>query len=252
MAIRVKQLYVSDAVSIFKDKMIRKYDLVPVTSDSEPVVIFGMYSDADYRFCKEHKSKVITVLCGDDALKINKQRAEILKGTVNYAMSSHIARCFDKFGISYTLLPITPTEPNISPSPRGGNIYCYIGVHNQRCYQLYKWDLLQEVRKKVGQRMIIATFNTYNREELMEIYRSCFVGLRLRDHDGLPNSVLELGMTGSRTICNSEIPGTIGWKSRKDILVAVKNQFERRHEDNTQISKAIKNYINIGDKWLNV
>ena len=249
---RVKQIYVSDAVSIFKDKMIRKYDLVPVTSDSEPVVLYGMYGDADYRFCKNHKSKVIVIWCGDDALKINKERAAVLKGKIHYAKSSQISHQLNKFNITHSILPITPTEPNIEPSPRGENIYCYIGVHNQGCYKLYRWDLLQEVKKKVGQRMIIATFNTYNRQELMEVYRSCFVGLRLRDHDGLPNSVLELGMTGSRTICNSEIPGTIGWKSRKDILVAIKNEYERRHEDNTQISKAIKNYINIGDKWLNV
>ena len=83
-------------------------------------------------------------------------------------------------------------------------------------------------------------------------YKSCFIGLRLTTHDGLPNTICELGLMGRRCIYNGQLPHSIPYSNADDIVESIEREFKSRNEDNTLIANDMYDYLNIGDDWLYV
>lgn len=245
---RIKQAHVSSAVASFKNKFLSKYNLTDFKDQTRPLVIFGMYDNVDMGVLLNHKAPVILVWCGSDSLKIKLKDVWALKRKVkkHFAMSRFISDDLNKHNIKHTILPITPSEINIQPQPRGDSMYCY-GIKNP---SLYNTGIAEEVARITGYNLILAKHDTFNQEQLMDAYKNSFIGLRLTLHDGLPNTVLELGMMGRRSIYNGDIPHSIKWKSVDDICKNVVIEYENRHQPNQHISEDIKKYINISDQWL--
>ena len=246
---RIKQTHISNSINAFKNQYINKFDLFEGEDISVPVVFFGMYSDADYEMFKRWQNKVVIVWCGTDSLMITPGRAAILKRV----KATHIVKsqfCSDdlkKFGIPHKIIPISWQEQNIEPRPLGDCIYHY-GNSNA-----YGNHLLDEIAKKTGLHIYKTDYKTFNKKDLLKIYEKCFIGLRLTKHDGLPNTVLELGLMGRRCIYNGGIPNSISWKGIDDICDNIKLEYACRHENNTvEVAKEVKEFINIGDKWLEV
>jgi len=243
------QIHYSGAVKALGKKFAKKYNLKPYTNARKPVVIFGLFGHKDYRVLRKHKSKCIVLFRGSDALKIGREEAEIIKrkNPVVYAIGGFISEDLKKWDIPHKILPLSPTVPNIPCQPRGDKIYCYIkrdgGVK-------YNQKLAQEVSDRTGIDIIFTKFKQYSRSELMEVYKQCFIGLRLNEHDGLPNTVLELGLMGRRSIYNGGIPESIPWSGVEDICENVLLEYKNRHEPNESISKSIKNYLNVGNEWM--
>jgi hypothetical protein len=248
---RITQASVSRGVWSFGPQFLSKYSLTDMTSERSPLVMFGMYTSDDYKLYTSHKARIVVVWCGSDSMKINSKRLRILKSkplTIHYAMSSFISDDLKKLGIKHTILPITPISVDIDPQPRGEHIYCY-GLNNPKFYNI---ELAKEVAKRTGYPIILARHTTFTRPELMQAYKESFIGLRLTPHDGLPNTVIELGMMGRRNVYNGGIPYCIKWKGIDDICENVTKEYENRHQDNTHISTDIKNFINIPDSWLHL
>ena len=246
----IKQLQVSGSVKFFADKMMRKYDLVPCTDIKKPVIIFGLYNGADYSFYSAANVHVV-VWCGTDARMMQISKAAIIKkkNVRHYAMSIIVKKSLQSYGIKAELAPITPTMPDIDPERRGDSVYCYIGNGHPAITIKYRIDMLKKLEASLPYKFIYTTFNKYTRDELMDVYKQCFIGLRLLDHDGLSNTILEMGMMGRRTISNNGIPYTIRWKGFDDIKASIINEYKHRGEDNTGISRDIKAYITIDDSW---
>lgn len=245
---RILQAHVSSAVASFKDKFLSKYGLTTFKDPKQPLVMFGMYNTEDMGVLVNHKAPVILVWCGSDSLKIKRGDVWALKRKVkkHYAMSRFISDDLKKHHIAHAILPITPSSIDINPEPRGDSMYCY----GLRSPSLYNTDLAKEVSRITGYNLILAKHDTFTHEQLMNAYKESFIGLRLTPHDGLPNTVLELGMMGRRSIYNGDIPHCIKWKSVDDICENVIKEYQNRHQPNEQISKDIKNYLNISDQWL--
>jgi len=107
------------------------------------------------------------------------------------------------------------------------------------------------VERRTGIEVVYAEYNTYTRAQLMDVYGGCFVGLRLTPRDGVSVTAVELGMMGRRVIFNGDTPSAIKWKGIDDICESVKKEYENRHIDDTeQVSKQVKDYLDIGEKWL--
>ncbi len=248
---RINQINISPGVKTFAVKMMNRFSLIPVYSNERPVVQFGMYYDSDYSFYVNHKGLVVVVWCGGDSMEIDKNKSLILQSrpdAIHYAMGSFIGDDLAKAGIPHTILPVTPTSPDIDPEPRGDAIYCY----GLKYPEVYNIELAQKVAQKTGHKIILTDSKTLSREELMQAYKDSFIGLRLTKHDGLPNTVLELGMMGRRCVYNGDIPHSIKWNSFDDICETVQTEYKKRHEPNKHISDDIKKYISISDDWLNV
>ncbi len=242
--------YFSKSTSFFKEQFLHKYNLAEcngVTDDR--VFIFGMYDQQDYEFLQKCRNPVV-IWRGTDATRITKERLGILKSVPARHISPGVFVSDDlkKHDISHDVIPVTPTNGDVSVHERGENIYCYVG--NEKLRQNYGYSVAKEVEKRTGIKVIFAYKNSYTKEQLKEVYKSCFMGLRLTKHDGLPNTVLELGLMGRRSVYNGRILGSIPWKEIDDICESVKNEYARKGEDNTCISEDIKKYIDTGTYLL--
>ena len=248
---RIKQARISKGIIAFKEAYLKKFNLVEGSNRHEPIVLFGMYNPADFQYYLSHTDAMVVVWCGTDSLMLTMDRSKMLKSkyAIHIAKSNFISTDLDKYGIVHTVLPISWQLPDLQACPRGENIFHY---GNSRRNNFYGESYLSAIQQRTGFKIIGAQINTYTKEQLIEIYRSCFIGLRLTKHDGVPNTVVELGMMGRRCIYNGDLPNAIPWKGVDDICESIIKEYNHRDADDTVlIEQAVKKYIDIGDGWLN-
>ena len=249
---RAKYGYVSRGVRFFKKKFLLKYKLLNYSDrvdEREPLVMFGLYYPEDYSLYKNYKGKVIVVWCGNDArTKLTRATAALVKSRTakHIAMGKFISNSLKKYGITNQILPVCPTIMRKCPIPRGDKLYFYGRINTN----FYGNNFLPEIERITGLEIMKVYFNMYAFEELQEIYAQCFLGLRLTPHDGLPNTVIELGLMGRRSIYNGGTPHSIPWTGIDDICESIMKEYEEREEDNTNIANDWENYLNINDKWM--
>lgn len=242
----IKQAYISRGLRRLASRFMEKYSLSKYCYKWQPLVIFGMYYNEDYSTLMKHRGDVTVVWCGSDALRINGLRRIKLKERParHIAISEALSKDLTTAGIPHKLIPISACTLDYENCKRGESIYFY-GNH-----EIYGIKYLPEIRKLGFD--VIQTTGSYSQSQIKELYRKSFVGVRLTQHDGLPNTVLELAMMGRRSIYNGEIPHSVKWTSIDDVCESIISEYERRHEDNAHISKDVKEYINIGNDWLEV
>jgi hypothetical protein len=249
--VRITQAHISSSVASFSEQFYSKYSLMPYHAANQPTVIFGMYNAEDCQIYQNHKTPLVVVWCGTDGLRLNKNMAAILlkrTDTIHYAMGKFLSDDLKKFGIPHTIKPINPTHINLNATPRGHKVYSY-GVKDWGFYNLYS---VQRVSDNLHLEYTLASFETFSREQLLKVYADSFIGLRLTKHDGLPNTVIELGLMGRMCIYNGSLPNCIPWKNDYDIRENVLREYRNRHKPNDEISKAMKRYLNITDSWLEI
>lgn len=114
----------------------------------------------------------------------------------------------------------------------------------------YGIDKIKEIEEKTGLKVITSTYNQYTEEELKELYKSCFIHLRLTQHDGLPNTIIEMGMMGRRSIYNGGLPNCYKWKDINDVCRFIKYEYNNRlNSDINKISKDMKDYLLLSKNW---
>jgi hypothetical protein len=60
-----------------------------------------------------------------------------------------------------------------------------------------------------------------------------------------------MGLMGRRTICNSSLPFTIGWKTIKDVQASIIEEYKRRRKPDYEIiGRKYRELIDIGESWL--
>lgn len=226
-----------------------RYDLKPITSKEEPVVFFGMYDKKDLNVFESVKAKKIIVWCGSDAMKLKATAAAIVDraDTKHIAMSRYVSDDLTKYDILHITLPVTPQDKRLDCVPRGNHIYHYGDTSD-----FYRTSWVPIIEQRTGIRVISTNASMYTWHELKQVYAQCFVALRLTDHDGCPNTVVEMGLMGRRSIYNGGLPNCIPWVSVGDVCDAVTIEYHKRHEPNRRIAEDMANYINIGNDWLKV
>ena len=250
---RVNQIRVSRNVKFFGPRMEKKFNLRPFDDPTAPVVMYGIYNEDDYTFFDTFKPPIIALWRGTDALVTNPARAiRLLRRSdcKHYAVSKDVQRSLARWGVDSKMLPITSTDPAIKCEPRGNWVYCYHSSKHPVMLEKYKIKVLRKLEKDLRRKFVYTTLHGRNYEDLMGVYKKSFVGVRLLDHDGMSNSILEMGLMGRRTISNSGLPFTIPWSNYESIKKAIKKEWSARHEDNKMISEAYRKLIDIGDTWL--
>lgn len=248
---RIAQAHISAAVSSFSDQFFSKYLLSKYTDSNKPAVIFGMYNAEDYAIYQNHKTALVVVWCGTDGLRLNANLAKVLlsrKDVIHYAMGKFLSDDLTKFGIPHTIKPINPTHINLDAIPRGNKVYSY-GTKDWGFYGLHS---AQRVCNALHLEYTFASYDSFTREDLLKIYADSFIGLRLTKHDGLPNTVIEMGLLGRMCIYNGSLPNCIPWTNDVDIRKSVLLEYANRRKPNKDISIAMKDYLNITDSWLNI
>ncbi len=237
----IRHARVSESLRFFKDRFFRRWGFSEARDDM-PVVMFGMYKKRDATFFNNHKAHVTLVWGGTDASKNHVLKRE----AKHIALSSCIQRRLRERGIESEVVPISVSEPHMNIQPMGDKIYHY-GKGEK-----YGEQYVDEIEKNTGIEVIRAHQKLYKPSEMPSVYRKCFIGLRLTPRDGLPNTVVELGLMGRRCVFNGDLPGSIPWKGVDDICKNVLQQYDNRWKGYAHIAQQMYDHINISDQWLKI
>lgn len=243
------QISVSHAVINFKTKMVEKYNLNEYLDTNAPTVFFGMYNENDYKKFLRHTGQKIIIWCGTDALNVKKNKHwwDELKKSVNISMSFFIYKSLSFCGIHSNIVPIAPTKNTLNVKPKGDNIYWYYNSDDKRDF--YGGKIINQIKKLTNYNIIESKLNSFDNDKISEVYESCFLGLRLTNHDGLPNTVVEMGLMGRYCLHNGNTPNSIQYDSENinDIIKKIDDQFKRKDEVDYDIAKKVFNYMSFGD-----
>lgn len=232
----------------FFDRAIRnKYGLSPYTDIHAPVLFFGMFPKR-YRYYIHHKGPKIVAWAGSDALVLwqHPQMLELFKrdDAINIAISSYLSNDLTNLGIKHITLPIVPfRNDDIQPEPLGDELYYYFSVHKK---DLYGYDIYQEIKKKINFKINVCESTYFSRNDLLQIYKKCFCGLRLTRHDGMSNTVVELGLMGRQVLWNGNAPNAIKYTNIDNICHKI-NKLYKNKPDINETHEQMKKFLKLPD-----
>ena len=212
---------------------------------------------AGYKAFLNHKGKKYVIFSGGDIdllYHINKNtrytntRWNFLKKLHNLDEIYYIPRSefmindMKLLNYKYTYYPFYgDTYSTYGLKPKGNKIYFYTYPDYQK--YLYGHSVVEEIKKRKPEyEFIQLTHNkTYlqnkeycdannistceSNDELIKKYQQCFIAIRLTNHDGIANSVLELGSLGIKTIYNdSNCPAALTYNSIDDVINHIENE----------------------------
>jgi hypothetical protein len=242
------QLHTSPGIAFFREKMQKRYHLEPYSDPSGAALFFGLYSLGDYQLLQRHTGPASVIWAGTDALLIPSfgEYSDLLRrpGLQHIAISSALAATLAKHNIQSRFIPLSPTPPQADPRPMGQSIYWYHGNRPE----FYGSRFIDDIKRRTGLRVIGAAHNTYCCNMLKTVYESCFIGLRLTPHDGLPNTVLELGLMGRPSIFNGDVPHSIPWQNIDDICQNILGVYHNRDLPNEYIAFDVRDFLLKGER----
>jgi len=250
---RIKQAFTSSIVGSFRNRINNKYGFSNYSSKDEPAVFFGCYQK-DTNLILAHNSLAVVVWRGGDGRHLNR-RQEVYdrifrkKNIKHIAISSFIAKDLNKCNVPYIFLPICHVPSNqFQPVELGNKIYIY---NYMRRRSLYGQEIIDEVLSRLSDIEIFPTkWGKFPLENMQGVYSQCFIGLRPIKHDGLSNTVIELGLTGRRCIYNGDLPNAIHWETVDDIVSSIREEYKKVGTKNEIVAKEVLDYITISDDWL--
>jgi hypothetical protein len=250
---KIKQAYISKSVESFKMQFFSKYGLIDYKDRNSDIIMFGLYSEDDYLFYNAHEGFIVLVWCGSDGMWLNQQKANIIKQRSNVrhiAIGGFLCEDLQKYDIKHEFIPVSPTiiSDEIKVKPKGQNVYSY-GTND---WSFYNLNLAVEAIKKTGFPYVFSELSHFTRENIIKVYESAFINLRLTVHDGLPNTVIEMGLMGRRSVYNGNLPNCIKWTDEKSIVDAINNEAYEGDFNNKRISEEMKDFLNISDKWMQI
>jgi hypothetical protein len=271
---RIEQLY-SNFGHGFSDAITKKYNFKPYNDPTKPVFVFGCYGERQvHNALTMAMTSPLVVICwgGSDAkiLKDLELSGEIgrsfwsnaLRSKTNIkhiAISHWIAEDMEILRLPYHNIRILPHDnSDIVPCAKGDSIYMY-----RPDLATYNGGIYQKIKDILPYKFIETNSGTYSRKQLIEAYKNCFIGLRFTEHDGLSNTVCELGLMGRKVIHNGDAPNCIHYHPNDiaSIVDNINHEFKNRNEllclapepiydyDATAIS--VKRFLNISDDFLN-
>ena len=243
---RVKQAFVAPSLKFFKDRFLKKYDLVEYNNPNEPAIFYGA-SEASY-FINNHKSyKIILPSTPNDIPKIDDYTNTFLICSDNYKLPDHVIR-----------KSITPRLKNydiFKPNKLGDKIYFYSGFKDG--WNLCN-NLVNEIQKKINYEIITTNhtkINDYYDIEYLKsnFYDKSFLNINLTNGHGM-STVIELGLMGRKTIFKNpyennfqrlEFESIISYDTLDDIISIINNESKKINT----IQESIDVH-NVDEEWL--
>jgi len=247
---RIDQCF--SAFGHFGPQLREKYQLNPYRIKDEPSLFYGIYGSQVNKVLA-HKSIAVLLWSGSDCADFanHPDRISALKAKANVyhiAKSKFIFNTLASIGIESHHIPITTnTNDDLKPEPLGDAVYLYKGHSEQygRSYNEAVMDAYPDLE------YIQTDLHSYNREELIEVYKKCFIGLRCIAHDGLSHTVIEMGLLGRPVIWNGGTPNALhydtveGVVAKFGMILAMKDKI-----DTESIADSMVRYLDIGTDWL--
>ena len=239
----ITQGYVSKALRF---NFLGKFKLKAYHDKYKPCIFFGCFKGrGDVMKVISHQSLAVVCWRGTDILGMTKEDIKALRkdNIKHIAISDHIARDLDKYGFKYKRFPVTATRLKFNPVPLGDSVYTYIDKRRPNDYGM-------DIIKKLQDRYNIIIGGGFPPEKMTEVYKRCYIGLRLTRHDGLPNTVIEMGLMGRKCIYNGQLPNAISYESIGDIINAIETERKKNGVVQFDVARKVFDYFNISNEWL--
>ena len=222
---KIKQLVCSDCFSHFSLRFKNKFNLVDYSNNNEKTAYFGIYSINDINNIKLNTTTKYIIFGGTDVDLIlgNKELKKLFDSIdkkVLFHISDNIGDRLKNYGYTSIEFPLDLTDKTIfkkvNTDELGKNIFIYNG-RVKGLVQNYGKEIYEEfVRRNPHFTYIYSNELNEPYENMPNVYKKCFIGLRLTDKDGNANMVRELECMGIPVIHNQSNYG-IKWKTVEDI-----------------------------------
>lgn len=256
---QITKVHCSRSLStMFHDRFKTKYNLESIeeTDIKSPLILFGCYTQTDVNRALKQKNIVVVAWMGSDSIKMDNIKQFVGKTNIFHISQSHwITNDLKAQGITPIELPISCVDVNEwKPCPLGDKIYIYTSATQP---EKYGSEIYHKLIKEFGRdKFIIANYQTYTKDQLKnDIYPQVKFGIRLTEHDGLSESVAELGLMGRLVIHNGRMPNCKNYFSR-DYIFELTSRFLNINKLDfslraTDAHLDTYEYLTISNDWLN-
>ena len=176
----------------------------------DPVVVFGCYGGGTKADIMRHQGLCVIVWAGSDSVRLHEVPIFVDWCKLNAHRVFHIAHShwiqtdLAHFGLKFIDKVVIPTrfEEFSYEKECGDSVYHY-GTHQRQWY--YGTHLMKKLSTKWSKtprfpNVIMTVQQSYKHDELYQLYKDSFVGVRLTEHDNMAMSVVEMGLMGRRSI----------------------------------------------------
>ena len=228
----VKQGYISKTLSHLKERFLNKYNLTDFNTFNEPCIFFGIYNEDDITILKRVKKDKYIIWGGTDLDMNYSNRVtnfKIIKSIQNikkhFAISSNIENRMIKLKLNYKRIKFNLLNENYfyPVTIPGNNIFIYNGITKGNEY-IYNDKMYKIIQNKLPHFNYIYS-NTLNLsyENMADVYKQCFIGLRLTKNDGNANMVQEMIYMNIPVVHNGDENKALSWKTESDIINHINN-----------------------------
>ena len=251
---RIENCFVARAIKFFTPKLCERWDLDNEIIHCKPLIVFGCYDGEDYKVVLDHAKNNIVVICwaGSDSMRHGQMQKLIgVKNIFHISSSAWTNKDLEAVGLPYTYIPLSVGVYNdIKSEKLGEKIYVYTSKTNPNFYGKGFYEQL--IQKYGKDKFIIADSSTFNRSELIEAYKQSFIGLRLVEHDGLSETVAELGLIGRNVIYNGDTPNALNYETFDDICRIIDNESKKIGTYQNEVTENMQQYLKVDSEWLKV
>lgn len=237
----MKQSHISKSLAGLDENLIEKYNLTEYITPILPAVFMGMYRQEDFDLLSEHIGQSTIVWFGSDAKDLPDEWVPHVKLSMNIAISRQVLETLRSKGVDGIYFPINAVLPHKWKNvPNGDKMFWYSG----NSPEYYGESLINEIKERINIPIIRAGHDTFTREQLVDVYSQCFLNLRLTPHDGCPNTNIEMGLMGRRSIYNGDLPLSFPWESVDDICMTIMEEYNTRHMPNQYVTENYNIFTN--------
>ena len=245
--LNVSQVKISKSLHLFSDRFKKNFNLKEYNDKFKPCLFFGIYREEDLEALKNHEGIKYIIWGGSDInIKLenhSKIISEVMTLNIDehFAISKDIQNRLKQLDKDSKLVYFDLVDDNLFKPIKnyGDKIYIYNGFKKGR-ENIYGKKVYDEVVKRIPEfEYIYSNDLNLSYEKMPDIYRKCFIGLRLTEDDGNANTVQELEKMNIPIIHNGDSKYAKKWKNVDDV------ELEIRYTNIDLFNDSIKDYKNI-------
>jgi hypothetical protein len=270
----INQIYISDSL-VYLNRIANKYNLSLYTENlpnkgDYPLLVFGLLTSRDFEIINRHNRPVYLLWHGNDCndeFKDRKNNLNIFSKNYKHIISISSNRLIYNKLLQYNIDSILIENLNIvnydyfTPfnfTKETKYVYVYNGYTKglDKYYEDQLIDLLVKLAPEFNY-MFSNSVGLQQYNKMADIYRKCFIGVRLTKFGGMFNQVREMLSMEIPVVCNG-VNGALSWSNLNDVREHIINCYkktpkyiaEKNKEYLVFVSNINLNKISIQSIWL--
>lgn len=185
--------------------------LRPYDNKGRNILYFGCYNQSDIKHIMNNRGEVVIYWAGSD-ITIARKMGWKFKPSIRHATGTELAaRELAKMGIKAVVRPVAEIDPKKIPlMPMGKSVFCYLPGKRR---EFYGYHTIKAVAARLPNVKFILTryaprskpfsnaevHTLVNFPTLSELYKKSVCCIRPTRHDGMSQTIFEVGLAGRRT-----------------------------------------------------